>query len=732
MLNAGALRSPHRRRRVPPADEGYGDVRLHQALERPRNGPPFALRDGRWELTFRRPQVDRLEYGIAADGEERERGAIEFPGYGRPPGSTRPTPARPPASTRSTQLWSPPDASPRAPLPLLVVHDGTAYEREAQLTRLVAHLFDEGRIPRCRVALLDSPRPRRGLLGQRPLRPRAHRPPARDRPRDGARRARRQPRRPRAPPRPRAAPGRVRRADAAVRLLLPPALGRPRGGLRALQPDRPLRRHAAARRHGGDPDPDRDHVRRTGGEPRQQPRDGERAAPPGPPRHVHDQPRRPQLHRLARCARPVSSQYARRRPGGRQTTWRATHLIGLLLGTEEDWSGAFEALLERTAPAVRHGGETHEFTTERVTIEPFDLRATPRHSLVIDRLAHWYYVPREWLKKIALMDGVYLMNNPFTFQSMEKHSAYCAMMRLGLKVPDTWLVPYKQPLADERFAYTASRYNQPFDLAEIAGADRLPAVHEAVRRRRLGRREPGPRRARARGALRRLRPAADAPAEGRRRLRGLRPLALDRPGDDGHALRPGAPAARPLPGRPRLPRRADGRRGDHDRPHRERLLPLGVQLVRDADPRRRGLPHRLRQRVPGRLADLAPLLLPVGDQGAAALEHLLLRDRSADARRHGPGAVVRGRGAGHDATRRSSPPTVRSRTRTSPPRSTPSSATATSPTSTRRWRSTSPRPTSTACSSRRSRRTFPPAEHERFVAHYRGLLAAWVGDQATA
>jgi hypothetical protein len=51
---------------------------------------------------------------------------------------------------------------------------------------------------------------------------------------------------------------------------------------------------------------------------------------------------------------------------------------------------------------------------------------------------------------------------------MEKHSAYCAMMRLGLKVPDTWLVPYKQPPADERFAYTAERYNRPFDLAEVA------------------------------------------------------------------------------------------------------------------------------------------------------------------------------------------------------------------------------------------------------------------------
>lgn len=145
-----------------------------------------------------------------------------------------------------------------------------------------------------------------------------------------------------------------------------------------------------------------------------------------------------------------------------------THLIGLLLGTEEDWSRAFETLVARAAPAIEHGGERHEIATERVTIEPFDLRMRPRQALVIDRLAHWYYVPREWIKKAALMDDVYLLNNPFTFQAMEKHSAYCAMIRLGLKVPETWLVPHKQPPADERFAYTAQRYNQPFDLAEIA------------------------------------------------------------------------------------------------------------------------------------------------------------------------------------------------------------------------------------------------------------------------
>ena len=111
-----------------------------------------------------------------------------------------------------------------------------------------------------------------------------------------------------------------------------------------------------------------------------------------------------------------------------------SHLIGLLLGTEDDWPSAFESLVTKLGP-IRWRSENHELTTERIVNEPFDLRSRPRYSLVIDRLAWWYDLPRAWLKKVALMDDVYLLNNPFTFQSMEKHSAYCAMMRLGLKVP---------------------------------------------------------------------------------------------------------------------------------------------------------------------------------------------------------------------------------------------------------------------------------------------------------
>jgi hypothetical protein len=144
------------------------------------------------------------------------------------------------------------------------------------------------------------------------------------------------------------------------------------------------------------------------------------------------------------------------------------HLVGLLLGTEDDWPRAYKALLALVSPVRYRDGSTHHFATQRLTIEPFSLRARPRVELVIDRLAYWYYHPREWLKKVALMDDVYLLNSPFTFQSMEKHAAYCAMMRLGMKVPETVLVPYKNPVDNAKYAYTAERYNRPFDLDEIA------------------------------------------------------------------------------------------------------------------------------------------------------------------------------------------------------------------------------------------------------------------------
>jgi len=146
-----------------------------------------------------------------------------------------------------------------------------------------------------------------------------------------------------------------------------------------------------------------------------------------------------------------------------------TKKIGLLLGDEEDWPSTFEALARRFQSPIRYRRKKIQLQVERVRIHPFDLKASTSYNLVIDRLAYWHYNPREWLKKSAIINGVYLLNNPFTFQSMEKHSAYCVMIRLGFNIPETWLIPAKSGPDTEKYRITAAKYHDFFDLPSIAG-----------------------------------------------------------------------------------------------------------------------------------------------------------------------------------------------------------------------------------------------------------------------
>ena len=145
-----------------------------------------------------------------------------------------------------------------------------------------------------------------------------------------------------------------------------------------------------------------------------------------------------------------------------------TKKLGLLLGDEDDWPTAIEALARRFLKPIKKGRKQYAFELERIRIHPFKLDSPTSYNLVIDRLAWWHTNPREWLKKAAMVNSTYLLNNPFTFQSMEKHTAYCAMIRLGLHIPETWLIPPKEGPDTEKFRRTAARYHDPFDLPAIA------------------------------------------------------------------------------------------------------------------------------------------------------------------------------------------------------------------------------------------------------------------------
>jgi hypothetical protein len=146
---------------------------------------------------------------------------------------------------------------------------------------------------------------------------------------------------------------------------------------------------------------------------------------------------------------------------------RLTKRIGLSLGADICWPICFEEILRRLDLAIDWRGDTLSFEVERVTIEPFDLKQPVRYDLVIDRLTHWYHTSREWIKKAVVLNDTYVFNNPWSLQSNEKHTTYCAMMRLGLAIPDTWMLPPKAYEQTADLQPTLTRYAQLFDLGEI-------------------------------------------------------------------------------------------------------------------------------------------------------------------------------------------------------------------------------------------------------------------------
>lgn len=123
--------------------------------------------------------------------------------------------------------------------------------------------------------------------------------------------------------------------------------------------------------------------------------------------------------------------------------------------------------MKRLALKVDLNGDSIDFAVERVTIEPYSLTQAVKYDVVIDRLTHWYDTTREWIKKGVLLDDLYVFNNPWAVQSMEKHTSYAAMTALGMPIPETWMVPPKAYEALPDLKPTLRQYARLFDLAAI-------------------------------------------------------------------------------------------------------------------------------------------------------------------------------------------------------------------------------------------------------------------------
>ncbi len=146
-----------------------------------------------------------------------------------------------------------------------------------------------------------------------------------------------------------------------------------------------------------------------------------------------------------------------------------TKRIGLSLGADICWPLCFEHMMKRLDLRLPIGGDTVRFDVDRVSIEPFDLRQPVKYDVVVDRLTHWYHTTREWIKKAVIMDDLYVFNNPWSIQANEKHTSYCAMMRLGMPIPETWMIPprsYDQA-AQPDIKPTLQQYARLFDVTKV-------------------------------------------------------------------------------------------------------------------------------------------------------------------------------------------------------------------------------------------------------------------------
>jgi len=145
----------------------------------------------------------------------------------------------------------------------------------------------------------------------------------------------------------------------------------------------------------------------------------------------------------------------------------STRRIGLSLGADLCWPTCYEEILRLWNPRLDVGAETVDFEVARVDIEPYSLTKPCPYDVVLDRVTHWYHTSREWIKKSILLDGLYVLNNPWSIQSMEKQTTYCAMMRLGMPVPETWMLPPKEYEPSPDLESTLEQYAKLFDLGEV-------------------------------------------------------------------------------------------------------------------------------------------------------------------------------------------------------------------------------------------------------------------------
>ena len=109
--------------------------------------------------------------------------------------------------------------------------------------------------------------------------------------------------------------------------------------------------------------------------------------------------------------------------------------IGLLCGREFSFPPAF---LERVNTLGKKDGISAEF----VKLGGTKMGEPARYRVIVDRLSHEVEYYRGYLKH-AVLEGTYVINNPFWWTADDKYFNYSVAAKLGVAIPKTVLLPQK-------------------------------------------------------------------------------------------------------------------------------------------------------------------------------------------------------------------------------------------------------------------------------------------------
>lgn len=109
--------------------------------------------------------------------------------------------------------------------------------------------------------------------------------------------------------------------------------------------------------------------------------------------------------------------------------------IGLLCGREHAFPPAFLA-------RVNELGRAHGITAELAKFGGTRMGEPPEYRVIVDRISHEVEYYRGTLKH-AVLQGSYVINNPFWWTADDKFFNYAVAAKLGVAIPKTVLLPQK-------------------------------------------------------------------------------------------------------------------------------------------------------------------------------------------------------------------------------------------------------------------------------------------------